>query len=381
MLPIGSLEGLSMGKPVYVTSTAQLKECSAKLLGAQRYFIDTEFEITGPAKKLCLVQVATGADETFLIDTIALTALEPLAGALFRPDAEWVLHAGNQDVALLREVLHFEGSPRLFDTQVAWGLIGPEYPVSLAYLLYRMLGTRSAKNEQAGPWAGRPLTPEQLEYAAGDVEYLPALRDRLSEQLKKSDREALVYEVSAETILPEPFEPLSLDEFRNAWQLDASGQAALKFLIEWWNTLPSGDRLDAPQPRTFLTLAKLLPETGSELAKVRGIFFPWVKRHGDSFTGKLVRASAAASREGFVPLEPPPYTTFERILNGAWIRKAAAETCAELSLAPELAFPERVIRRMIEAVEASKKNVSAAAVLTGWRDQVLRKPFLERSPA
>jgi ribonuclease D len=368
-------------RPVLITSSAKLKECAGALAGAPRYFLDTEFDMAGPAKKLCLVQVSSGGGEIYLIDTLALSALEPLSGAIFRPDVEWVVHAGDQDVALLREALHLEAYPRVFDTQVAWGLLGAEYPVSLAYLLYRILGIRSSKSEQAGPWAARPLTQEQQDYAAGDVEQLPALRDWLAKRLGDLGREALAYEVSAETILSEQVAPLSMDDFRNAWQLDAFGQAALRHLIEWWNVLPANERMEGPQPRIFLTLAKMLPETGQDLAKIRGIFFPWAKRHGDAFTGKLMVASAAASREGFIPLEPLPYNTFERILAGAWIRKAAAEVSAELSLAPELAFPERVIRKMIQAVEEKKASASAAEVLTGWRERILRSSFLARSPA
>jgi ribonuclease D len=367
-------------RTVLVTSSAQLKEAAEKLAGAGRYHLDTEFEMTGPAKKLCLVQVWSGTGEIYLIDPLALSALEPLAAPLGRPDAEWVVHAGNQDVALLREAVHLDAIPRVFDTQVAWGLLGAEYPVSLAYLQYRILGIRSAKNEQAGPWMSRPLTGEQVEYAAGDVEHLPALQEWLAERLAKSGREALVYEVSAETILPEPAPVLSLDDFRNAWQLDPSGQAVLRYLIEWWNGLPMIDRMDAPQPRTFLTLAKILPETGQELAKIRGIFYPWVKRHGDAFTGKILRASAEAFRGGYVPLDPPPYNTFERILAEGWIRKAAAETSVELSLAPELAFPERLLRKMILAVEERKTPAAAAETLGGWRERFLRKPFQARFP-
>jgi ribonuclease D len=371
---------MSAPKSVLVTTSAKLGECAAGLAGAPRYYIDTEFDFAGPVKKLCLIQVWSGTGDLYLIDTIALTALEALGAAIARPDAEWVLHAGDQDVALLREALRLESPPRLYDTQVAWGLQGPEYPVSLAYLLYRILGIRSAKSEQAGPWAVRPLTPEQLEYAAGDVSHLPELRDWLAKRLGDLGREALVGEISAETVLREAPPPLSLDDFRNAWQLDAPGQAVLQHLIGWWNALPAAEQREGPQPRMFLTLAKVIPETGAELAAMRGIFFPWAKRHGDAFTGRLVRVSASASKEGFVPLEPPPYNTVERIRAEGWIRKAAAEVVVELGLAPELAFPERVTRKMVEAVEEKKTNTAAAEALTGWRERVLRKPFLARDP-
>jgi ribonuclease D len=361
--------------PVSVTTAAQLKTCADKLAGAPRYYVDTEFDFLGPVKKLCLVQVWTGAGDVYLIVTVALSALEPLGAAIARADAEWVLHAGDQDVALLREALKLESMPRLYDTQVAWGLQGPEYPVSLAYLLYKVLGIRSAKSEQAGPWATRPLTPEQLEYAAGDVSHLPELRGWFAKRLGDLDREALVGEVSAETVLREAPAPLSLDGFRNAWQLDASGQAVLLHLIAWYNALPAAEQREGPGPKMFMTLAKVIPETGAELAAMRGIFVPWAKRHGDAFTGKLVRVSAAAAKEGFVPLEPPPYNTFERIRADGWIRKAASEVCIDLSLAPELACPARVTRRMIDAV-AEKGPAAAAEPLTGWRERIVRPAFL-----
>lgn len=371
---------MAVPRSVLVTTADGLKQCAAALTGAPRFYLDTEFEFAGPAKKLCLVQIWKGTGDIFLIDSLALTSLEPLAAAVARPDAEWVVHAGDQDVALLREALRLETSPRLFDTQVAWGLQGAEYPVSLAYLLYRILGTRSAKSEQAGPWATRPLTQEQLDYAASDVAHLPELRDWLATRLEALGRAPLVGEVSAETVLREAAPLLSLDDYRNAWQLDASGQAVLQYLIGWWNALSPAEQKEGPQPKIFLTLAKVIPETGAELASLRGIFVPWAKRHGDAFTGKLVRVSAAASREGFVPLEPPPYNTFERILADGWIRKAAAEVSAELQVAPELAFPERILRKMTQAVEEKKSNVSAAEALTGWRERFLRTPFTARVP-
>ncbi|HXX92766.1 MAG TPA: hypothetical protein VEN81_03980 [Planctomycetota bacterium] len=368
-------------RPVLIASTAELKQAAEKLAGAAFYYLDTEFETAGPAKKLCLVQVSRGAGETYLIDTVALSALEPLAKAISGPEAEWVVHAGNQDVALLKEALHLGAIPGVFDTQVAWGLLGAEYPVSLAYLLYRILGIRSSKSEQAGPWMARPLTREQLEYAAGDVDHLPAIRDWLRERLEKLGRLELAKEASGESVLPDPPGPLGMEEFRNAWQLDPAGQAALRFLIDWWNALPPGERGEAPQPRTFLTVAKLLPESGQELAKIRGLFYPWVKRHGDAFTGKLLRASAEGARGGYVPLEPPPYNTFDRIRAEGWIRKALSDVCAELQVAPEIAFPERLVRRMIESVDARQAPAAAAEVLGGWRGRLLRSAFLARLPS
>src|SRR5579883_2767454 len=100
-----------------VTTAAQLAEAASKLAGSSRYYLDTEFEFAGPTKKLCLVQVSRGTRDIYLIDTLALPGISPLAGAIAGSDIEWVLHAGDQDVALLQEALHLERVPRVFDTQ------------------------------------------------------------------------------------------------------------------------------------------------------------------------------------------------------------------------------------------------------------------------
>lgn len=367
-------------RPLLVGTSAELKEACAALATAERYYLDTEFETGGPQRGLCLIQISAGGPLVYLIDPLKLKALEPLTAVLNRPQAEWVTHAGSQDIAWIRSAMKIDAKPRIFDTQVGWGLLGPEYPVSLAYIQYRVLALRSAKTEQAGPWTNRPLTSEQIEYAASDVLHLPAIREWIRSRLGDA-KNALVGEASAEAARPQGEEPLSLDDFRNAWQLDGPSQAALTFLIDWWNGLPPEERIEAPHPRVFLTLAKILPETGAELSQIRGIYFGWVKRHGDAFAGKLVRASSSGLKDGFVPLEPPVYNTFERILAGGWIRKAAADVCAEVGVAPDLAFPDRLIGKMVGLVEEKKSNAAAVEALTGWRATLLRERLLARSAA
>ncbi len=360
-------------RPVLVQSFPDLKKVCGTLAGAERYYLDTEFE----RRKLCLIQVSRG-EEVFLVDTMKLTALEPLAEAIGRPGAEWVLHDGGQDAALTCEAAKIRERPRVFDVQVGWGLLGPEYPVSLAYLLYRILGIRAAKEHQAGDWMARPLSEGQIEYAAGDVGHLPEIREWIAGRLAEKGRLDLLHEVSAETVFPPPPEPVSLGDFRNAWQLDASGQAALQFLIDWHNGLTPAERRDAPWPRIFLPIANLLPESGAELAKVKGVPFEWARRHGDAFTGKLIRASAGARAADFKLLEPPPYDTFERILAEGRIGKAASEVSAELGVAMDLAFPRRLLGDMARAAAEKGKLEAAADLLAGWRGKVLREPFLAK---
>ncbi len=75
---------------------------------------------------LCLVQVAVDnpdrskAPLIYLIDALADADVAPLAELLADPTCEVVLHAGRQDVAILRRAWHTELN-NIFDTQIAAG--------------------------------------------------------------------------------------------------------------------------------------------------------------------------------------------------------------------------------------------------------------------
>ena len=134
-----------------------------------RVAVDTEFMSERRYRALlCLVQVAVpdpGADDG--VRTDVLDPLEggfdpaPLAKALADPAIEVVMHAGRQDVALLRREWNTE-IRCLFDTQVAAGFLGLGPQEGYESLVRRVLniklkggrGFRSAWRSAAG-WSGR----------------------------------------------------------------------------------------------------------------------------------------------------------------------------------------------------------------------------------
>ena len=77
---------------------------------------------------------------------------------------------------------------QLFDTQIAAGLIGLEYPASYGTLLHKLLGRSLSKGETRTNWRRRPLNPQQLEYALQDVIYLEPLYREICSQLAELDR-------------------------------------------------------------------------------------------------------------------------------------------------------------------------------------------------
>ncbi len=353
-----------------------LEEAASSLASTAALYIDTEFEARREGTELCLIQISDGKS-LFLIDALRFTSLGALRPVLADAGRPWVVHAGSQDVPLLVDRLGLEAPPRVFDTQVAWALTTAEYSVSLAYLKFRILGQRTGKPHQADDWKRRPLPAAQLAYAAADIEDLPALHEALRRRLEERDRSEIVFEASCELTSPTRSEPdaLSLDSFRNAWQLDRDSQAALRFLVDWYNGLSPSQRGSAPEAKTLLAIASRLPETRDDLGRIKGVPRRWVNEKGDWFTGELMRATATADANSFVPIDPPPYATFEEIRWDAWLTTARAEICIELELAPELAFPGRVLKRMRSLIGAAGDRSAALGALEGWRAELLAEPF------
>jgi ribonuclease D len=356
-----------------VETTKALDETVAVLADAPRIYLDTEFESSRQGTRLCLVQLSAGED-VHVIDALRVRDLTPLRPVLGRGNCEWVFHAGAQDVQLLLDQVQLEAPPRLFDTQVAWALVGPEYSVSLVYLLYRALGLRAPKAHQADDWKRRPLPRTQLEYAAADVEHLPALREVLLERLRGLGREQAVDAATRELISP-PGEsplPLRLSSFRNAWQLDEHSQAGLRYLLSWYNALDDSQRRQAPDAKVLLSIAKRMPESGEELERIKGVPRQFARRHGDALAGALVRASAEADAADFVPIDPPAYATFPELQLDAWLGVVRAETCVRARIAPELAFPGRLTKRVRADLMAQGSPRPLIEALTGWRHDVLQ---------
>src|SRR5215218_7404487 len=165
---------------VDVTQLADMAHASGRLC------IDTEFMGEGRYQTLlCLVQVAVEGPDGLRIEVLdpldGTLDPRPLAEVLADPAVEIVMHAGRQDVALLRRVWRTEVRG-LFDTQVAAGFAGFGAQTGYGSLLHDVLGLRLAKSASFTRWDDRPLSPEQLAYARDDVAHLLRLADALQER-------------------------------------------------------------------------------------------------------------------------------------------------------------------------------------------------------
>ncbi|MGZ4274657.1 MAG: ribonuclease D, partial [Solirubrobacteraceae bacterium] len=175
-----------------LANDADVAEAAAAARQAGRLGIDTEFMSEGRYRALlCLVQVAVddpagegegGGPRIYLIDSLADVDVTPLAELLGDPSMEIVLHAGRQDVAILRRAWRTE-LDNIFDTQIAAGFTGASAQAGYGNLLGSVLGQRVGKTASYTRWDARPLTAEQLGYAAEDVAHLLQLSDEIQRRL------------------------------------------------------------------------------------------------------------------------------------------------------------------------------------------------------
>src|SRR5262245_30247290 len=149
-----------------------------------------------------LVQLRRKGSGSTLVDPIPFPSLSALGESI--ADAEWVIHAANQDLACLAEVGMTPA--RIFDTELAARLLG--YPkVGLASLVSEVLGFRMRKEHSAADWSTRPLPAPWLVYAALDVEVLIELRDKIEAELRRDGKWDWALQEFAAVLAAPPREP------------------------------------------------------------------------------------------------------------------------------------------------------------------------------
>ncbi|MCZ2839720.1 ribonuclease D [Modestobacter sp. VKM Ac-2985] len=170
--------------PVIETSTALVAYADALAAGSGPVAVDAE-RASGYryGQSAYLVQLRRAGAGTGLVDPVPLPDLTAVQDAI--GDAEWVLHAANQDLPCLAELGLLP--TRLFDTELAARLAGLPR-VGLGAVVESLLGLSLQKGHSAADWSTRPLPADWLVYAALDVEVLVELRDALAEILAEQGK-------------------------------------------------------------------------------------------------------------------------------------------------------------------------------------------------
>ncbi len=173
-----------------IAGDGPFEDLIGRLLGAERYALDTEFHrerTYWPALALLQISWVDGPGEAPQIALVDPFAVDVKAlGQVLAGPGTMVAHAADQDLEILERFCGRVPS-RLLDTQLAAGFAGHNSP-SLGSLTQSYLGQELAKGDRLTDWRIRPLTESQLAYAAADVDHLLALADAITGELDRTGR-------------------------------------------------------------------------------------------------------------------------------------------------------------------------------------------------
>jgi ribonuclease D len=284
---------------------------AAQAADQHRLAIDTEFVSERRYQALlCLAQVAVpdptapGGVRTEVLDPlVGEVDFAPVARVLADPAIEVVVHAGRQDVAILRRTWRTEVR-NLFDTQVAAGFLGLGNQEGYESLVRKVTGVRLKGAEGFTRWDRRPLSPQQLEYAADDTRMLIGLGDELERRL--SERGRLDWAREECRALEEASDERSTDRVYDRLprlnRVGDRGRAVALELVEWREGVAQG--MDRPasfvlHDQALIELARRAPKDRRGLEQIRGLPPQTLHRRGE----ELVEVIARGRRR---PPPPPP---------------------------------------------------------------------------
>jgi ribonuclease D len=355
-----------------ITTDQQLAELCSVLATAPRIAFDTEFVSEDTYRpQLCLVQVAA-AGRLAVIDPLKGADLKPFWQILADGDHETIVHAGRQEIEFSLAAVG-RLPKRLFDVQIAAGMIGLEYPASYGSLVSKILNETPQKGETRTDWRKRPLTDRQIEYALADVDHLDQLRDKLGERLARLKRTEWFASEMTDWI----------DEVQNAqnrerWRKVAGSSGlpprGLATVRELWNWRESeAARRNCPVKRI------LRDDLIVELARRRSVDPKQIRAIRGMERGDLARSlpdlSAAIDRALKKPDDECPRvvrTDNNSQLNllGQFLSSALGSICRAAEVAPSIVGTASDVRELI-AFRLSGGKGDAPLLAQGWRAEVV----------
>jgi ribonuclease D len=309
---------------------------------------------------------------------------EPLASVLADPRIELVVHAGRQDIALLRRELGCEVR-NVFDTQVAAGFLGLGAQCSYDTLLAELLGVRLSKSASFTRWDARPLSPEQLAYARDDVVHLTALALELQRRLDRVGRLRWAREeceflerVSDERDLDTIFEKLP-----RVRSMNASSQGVARELVAWRErTAAERDRpvQSVLGDAALVEIAKRKPASLRKLEEIRGVGQNSLRRRGEELLAAVqqgLHSSHQPLPAGQRHTQPRPDDAPLIALSEALVRARAreADVAYEL-LASRADLQAIVVTRRERAAVSDTPGEADVRTLRGWRRELVGEELL-----
>jgi ribonuclease D len=348
----------------YIDTPEKLAQLCQQISQQPWIALDTEFlrEKTY-YPKFCLLQIAT-PEWVACVDPLVLHDLKPLFDVLYDPKIIKVFHACRQDLEIFYQIVGKIPEP-IFDTQIAAPLLGIQENPGYAMLVSTFLNINLSKAHTRTDWTTRPLSADQLEYAADDVIYLCKIYEIMRDKLIALGRFDW---------LSEDFKLLNNSELyqippEKAWlkvkgknKLTGRQLSIIQAITQWREQ--TAQKEDKPRSwllrdEMLLELAKLQPTTPADLAAVRGMNEKTAQRYGKVLSQLISEAKQrppqTLEEKGISVKKTPQLEAVLDVLT-AVVRIRAEEN----ALNPIILAPRKELEKLLyEDPECQ--------LLTGWR--------------
>ena len=360
----------------FINQQTDLESVLALMTQSSIYGLDTEFiKVDTFWPKLGVFQINVN-DQVFLLDGTTLN-LSGFWQKIFAAQQN-VFHACGEDIDLIYHYADKNPLANVFDTQVALSFLGHGLQVSYQNALKLMLNIDIAKDQTRSDWLARPLSREQMEYAANDVLYIMQLADKLKHELEAKqlyhcvleDCQHLTLEIATET----PKEKLYTDV--GNYRHSRRQLMQLQQLSVWREEMIKA----LNQPRSFIlknsTLNDLVeknPKNIFQLSSIKDIRPNVVREHGKTILDLLK----------FMPENDEWPLRLARPIkhSSQGVTQAVDELITRVS--QEVAVPKEVLMRkkwlnsLYQHVVFHGDEQDLPAYLLGWRYEMLTQPLIK----
>lgn len=340
------------------------------------YGLDTEFiKVDTLWPKLGVFQINVN-DQVYLLDGTSLN-LSAFWEKLFHAQQN-IFHACGEDIDLIYHYAQQKNLDNVFDTQVGMSFLGHGLQVSYQNALKTMLNVDIDKGQTRSDWLARPLSDEQLNYAANDVLYLMQLADKVQTDLKQNylldfaqeDCRNLTQEIGEET----PLELLYQDV--GNYRHSRRQLMQLQQLAVWREQMVKA----LNQPRSFilrnstmLDLVEKNPKNQFQLSTIKDLRAHIVREHGKTILD-LIKYLPDQSQWPLRMARPIRHSSKEV---GENVEQVIQRAVQETQIPKEVLLRKKWLNALYQHVVFHNDEQDLPNYLLGWRYELLTKPLIE----
>ena len=366
----------------YIQTQQELDALAKRLSSAALIAADTEAAgYHRYSDRICLLQIST-RDHTFIVDTLAIEHLEPLREVFGNAESEIVFHDADYDLRLLGRDFGINVA-HLFDTKIAAQFIG-DRAFGLGSLVEKYLGITLEKKHQRADWAQRPLPEDMLDYAAEDTRHLPALRDRMLEELSRLGRLKWAEEEFriAEQTRWSSTDKEAYQKLKGARDLKPRQLAGLRELHAWREG--AAENRDVATFRVLsnealVELARRMPTETKDLEGIVGLTSAMIERRGAELLSAVARAAkipeADLPRFPRGPRRPPPDAEFDTRADK--LRAVRDRIADELGLERGFLMPRGQLEQIAREHPRNVEQLGAIEGIRRWQVEVMGDSLVE----